>query len=82
MRFASVQLHHGDGSARVHREGVGAFFAYRSRQSCEFGEANSASGGRIDAMKLVHTQFYLAELGRWIETALIVVCGIVTGEFE
>lgn len=35
---------------------------------------------RIDAavlMKLVQAQFYIAELGRHIETALIVVCGIL-----
>jgi TRAP-type C4-dicarboxylate transport system permease small subunit len=28
-------------------------------------------------MKLVQVQFYLAELGRWIENALIVVCGLL-----
>src|ERR1700693_4967864 len=28
-------------------------------------------------MKLVQVQFYLVEFGRWIETALIVVCGIL-----
>ena len=28
-------------------------------------------------MRLVQVQFYLAELGRWIETALIVVCGLL-----
>jgi TRAP-type C4-dicarboxylate transport system permease small subunit len=28
-------------------------------------------------MKLVQAQFYIAELGRWIETALIVICGIL-----
>jgi TRAP-type transport system small permease protein len=28
-------------------------------------------------MTLVQAQFYLAELGRWIENALIVVCGIL-----
>jgi TRAP-type C4-dicarboxylate transport system permease small subunit len=28
-------------------------------------------------MKLMQAQFYLAELGRWIETALIVICGIL-----
>lgn len=28
-------------------------------------------------MTLVQIQFYLAELGRWIETALIVICGIL-----
>src|SRR3984957_1150073 len=36
-----------------------------------------ADAGRTHAMKLVHVQFYLAELGRWFETALIVVCGIL-----
>jgi TRAP-type C4-dicarboxylate transport system permease small subunit len=28
-------------------------------------------------MRLLQVQFYLAELGRWIENALIVVCGIL-----
>lgn len=28
-------------------------------------------------MKLVQAQFYLAELGHWIENALIVICGIL-----
>ena len=28
-------------------------------------------------MRLVQIQFYLAELGRWIENALIVVCGLL-----
>jgi TRAP-type C4-dicarboxylate transport system permease small subunit len=28
-------------------------------------------------MKLVQVQFFLAELGRWIETGLIVICGIL-----
>ena len=28
-------------------------------------------------MRPVQVQFYLAELGRWIETALIVICGIL-----
>src|SRR5258708_28539331 len=28
-------------------------------------------------MRLVQAQYYLAELGRWIETALIVACGIL-----
>jgi TRAP-type C4-dicarboxylate transport system permease small subunit len=28
-------------------------------------------------MKLVRVQFYLAELGRWFETALIVICGLL-----
>jgi TRAP-type C4-dicarboxylate transport system permease small subunit len=28
-------------------------------------------------MKLVQVQFYLAEFGRWIESALIVICGIL-----
>jgi TRAP-type C4-dicarboxylate transport system permease small subunit len=28
-------------------------------------------------VKLVDVQFYLAEFGRWIETALIIVCGIL-----
>src|SRR5258708_16655683 len=28
-------------------------------------------------MRLLQGQFYLAELGRWIETALIVVCGLL-----
>jgi len=28
-------------------------------------------------MKPVQVQFYLAELGRWIETALIVICGML-----
>src|SRR5580704_18076630 len=28
-------------------------------------------------MTLIHVQFYLAELGRWIENALVVVCGLL-----
>ena len=28
-------------------------------------------------MKLIQLQFYLAELGRWIENALIVICGLL-----
>jgi TRAP-type C4-dicarboxylate transport system permease small subunit len=28
-------------------------------------------------MKLIRLQFYLAELGRWIENALIVICGLL-----
>src|SRR5882757_3746946 len=28
-------------------------------------------------MRLVQIQFYLAELGRWLENALIVVCGLL-----
>jgi TRAP-type transport system small permease protein len=36
----------------------------------------SAAGG-ICAMKLLQAQFCLAELGRWIETALLVVCAIL-----
>jgi len=31
----------------------------------------------VAGMKLVQVQFYLAELGRWIENALIVVCGLL-----
>jgi TRAP-type C4-dicarboxylate transport system permease small subunit len=28
-------------------------------------------------MKLIQVQFYLAELGRWIENALVVICGLL-----
>ena len=33
--------------------------------------------GRVYGMRLVQVQFYLAELGRWIENALILICGIL-----
>src|ERR1700689_3023568 len=36
-----------------------------------------SGAGRIHVMTLVRVQFYLAEFGRWFETALIVVCGIL-----
>src|SRR5260370_14923261 len=36
-----------------------------------------AAAGGIHAMKPVQVQFYLAEFGRWIESALIVICGIL-----
>src|SRR6202140_3537704 len=35
------------------------------------------AGRGVDWMKLVQAQFYLSEFGRWIETALIVICGIL-----
>lgn len=36
-----------------------------------------AAAGWICGMTLLQVQYCLAELGRWIETALIVVCGIL-----
>jgi TRAP-type C4-dicarboxylate transport system permease small subunit len=36
-----------------------------------------AAAGWVCGMTLVQVQYRLAELGRWIETALIVVCGIL-----
>src|ERR1700730_7995177 len=35
------------------------------------------AGRGVDWMKLVQAQFYLSEFGSWIETALIVICGIL-----
>jgi TRAP-type C4-dicarboxylate transport system permease small subunit len=39
--------------------------------------AEPVGHARVCRMKLLQVQFYLAELGRWIEHALIAVCGIL-----
>jgi TRAP-type C4-dicarboxylate transport system permease small subunit len=36
-----------------------------------------AAAERVAGMKLLQIQFYLAELGRWIENALLVICGLL-----
>ncbi len=39
--------------------------------------ATTVTAAGVCRMKLLQVQFYLAELGRWIEHALIAVCGIL-----